>query len=117
MLSLHATKVFGVGEGGLVLCRNAELIQRCGQVMNFGFLGSREAQVAGFNGKLSEYHAAIGLAALDPWPGCGGFLATAAAYRRAVKRRGRPTRSSPKPNGRRTMCSIGRRRRRPRPRQ
>jgi dTDP-4-amino-4,6-dideoxygalactose transaminase len=89
MLSLHATKVFGVGEGGLVLCRNVELVQRCGQVMNFGFLGSREAQVAGFNGKLSEYHAAIGLAALDLWPGNrAGFLATAAAYRRAAQRRG-----------------------------
>jgi len=89
MLSLHATKVFGVGEGGLILCRDAELILRCGRALNFGFLDSREALVAGFNGKMSEYHAAIGLAALDAWPQTrAGFLAAARAYRLAAHRSG-----------------------------
>jgi dTDP-4-amino-4,6-dideoxygalactose transaminase len=89
MLSLHATKAFGVGEGGLILCRDAELILRCGRALNFGFLDSREALVAGFNGKMSEYHAAVGLAALDAWPQTrAGFLATAQAYRRAAQRSG-----------------------------
>jgi dTDP-4-amino-4,6-dideoxygalactose transaminase len=89
MVSLHATKVFGVGEGGIILCRDAELVQRCGRAMNFGFLGSREAFLAGFNGKMSEYHAAVGLAALDAWPRTrAGFLATAEAYRRAAQRSG-----------------------------
>ncbi len=89
MLSLHATKVFGVGEGGLILCRDAELLLRCGRALNFGFLDSREALVAGFNGKMSEYHAAVGLAALDAWPQTrAGFLSTAQAYRRAAQRWG-----------------------------
>lgn len=88
MLSLHATKVFGIGEGGLVLCRDGELVRRCTRALNFGFLGDREARVAGFNGKLSEYHAAVGLAALDAWPETrAGFLAVAASYRRAAQRR------------------------------
>ena len=89
MLSLHATKAFGVGEGGLILCRDAELILRCGRALNFGFLDSREALVAGFNGKMSEYHAAVGLAALDAWPQTrAGFLAAAQAYRSAAQRSG-----------------------------
>jgi dTDP-4-amino-4,6-dideoxygalactose transaminase len=89
ILSLHATKVFGVGEGGLILCRDGDVIRRCGRALNFGFLDSREATVLGFNGKMSEYHAAIGLASLDGWPRTrAAFLATADAYRRAAKRVG-----------------------------
>jgi dTDP-4-amino-4,6-dideoxygalactose transaminase len=89
ILSLHATKVFGVGEGGLILCRDGELVRGCGRAMNFGFLDSREATVAGFNGKMSEYHAAVGLAALDAWPSTrAGFIATAQTYRQAAERAG-----------------------------
>jgi dTDP-4-amino-4,6-dideoxygalactose transaminase len=85
MLSLHATKVFGVGEGGLILCRDAELVRRCRRALNFGFLDSREATVSGFNGKMSEYHAAVGLASLDSWPSTrAGFLAAAETYRQAA---------------------------------
>lgn len=67
-LSLHATKVLGVGEGGLVLSRDAALIARVKQLSNFGFNATREAKVAAINAKLSEYAAAVGLAALDSWP-------------------------------------------------
>jgi dTDP-4-amino-4,6-dideoxygalactose transaminase len=89
ILSLHATKVFGVGEGGLILCRDAQLVQRCGRALNFGFLDSGDAAVSGFNGKMSEYHAAVGLASLDGWPRTrAAFLATADAYRRAAARAG-----------------------------
>jgi dTDP-4-amino-4,6-dideoxygalactose transaminase len=89
ILSLHATKVFGAGEGGLILCRNRELVWRCAGVVNFGFLGSREALVSGFNGKMSEYHAAVGLAELDTWPSKrAGYLAVAETYRRAAERHG-----------------------------
>ena len=35
--------------------------------LNFGFYGERVATVAGFNGKLSDYAAAVGLAAFDAW--------------------------------------------------
>ncbi|MFH5925888.1 DegT/DnrJ/EryC1/StrS family aminotransferase [Roseomonas xinghualingensis] len=68
IVSLHATKVFGIGEGGAVLSRDAEWLERLRRLSNFGFLGSREAVLAGTNAKLSEYAAAVGLAALDAWP-------------------------------------------------
>jgi dTDP-4-amino-4,6-dideoxygalactose transaminase len=68
MISLHATKVFGIGEGGLVLARSEPTIHRIRQVANFGIWGSRDDQVLGYNGKVSEYHAAVGLAAYDVWP-------------------------------------------------
>jgi dTDP-4-amino-4,6-dideoxygalactose transaminase len=68
VFSFHATKSFGIGEGGCVVSTDNDLAQRIQQVTNFGFLDSRESQVTGFNGKLSEYHAAVGLARLDSWP-------------------------------------------------
>ncbi|MBP0445466.1 aminotransferase class I/II-fold pyridoxal phosphate-dependent enzyme [Roseomonas sp. SSH11] len=68
IVSLHATKAFGIGEGGAVLSQDAEWMERLRRLSNFGFLGSREAMVAGTNAKMSEYTAAIGLAALDAWP-------------------------------------------------
>ena len=68
MISLHATKVFGVGEGGLVISTDDAIIHRLRQVGNFGIWGSPGGQILGYNGKLSEYHAAVGLAALDGWP-------------------------------------------------
>lgn len=67
MISLHATKAFGVGEGGLVLSTDSDIAQRINQICNFGVYGSPEGQILGYNGKLSEYHAAVGLAMLDGW--------------------------------------------------
>src|SRR5262249_48155902 len=60
VFSLHATKVFGVGEGGLILTR-PEHVAALRRVLNFGFERG-EAVVAGLNGKCSEFHAAVGLA-------------------------------------------------------
>ena len=60
LVSLHATKVLGAGEGGFVLCDNRDLVVDIRRRMNFGFRGSREAMVPAFNAKLSEYHAAVG---------------------------------------------------------
>jgi len=67
MVSLHATKVFGIGEGGIVISKDKELIQKIKSVVSFGFHGGREAQLKGMNAKLSEYSAAVGLASLDNW--------------------------------------------------
>ena len=67
IVSLHATKVFGVGEGGAVLCRDMAWLERVRRLSNFGFAGTREALLPGVNGKMSEYAAAVGLAALDTW--------------------------------------------------
>jgi dTDP-4-amino-4,6-dideoxygalactose transaminase len=41
---------------------------RVGRALNFGFHDSRQSIGPSINGKLSEYHAAIGLAGLDGWP-------------------------------------------------
>jgi len=67
MISLHATKTFGIGEGGLLLSPSEDLIANARGYINFGFHGSRQSSQLGVNGKLSEFHAAIGLAALDLW--------------------------------------------------
>lgn len=74
MISLHATKVFGVGEGGLILSRDKELLSRIRSLSSFGFsldpaknADGRAALVPGTNGKFSEYAAAVGLAGLDGW--------------------------------------------------
>jgi dTDP-4-amino-4,6-dideoxygalactose transaminase len=64
-ISLHATKTFSAAEGGAVVWTDAEGLARVKQLCNFGFLGLREVGLPGFNGKLSEYHAAVGLASLD----------------------------------------------------
>ena len=81
VVSLHATEVLGIGEGGLVASGDEDLLQRIGRILNFGFLGSREATVVALNGKLSEYAAAVGLAALAQWPTIrADFLRVGAAY-------------------------------------
>ena len=67
MISLHATKVLGVGEGAIVISKDETFVHRLRQICNFGIWGSPEGQILGYNGKLSEYHAAVGLAALDGW--------------------------------------------------
>lgn len=68
VVSLHATKVLGAGEGAFILCRDTQFLRRCAAITTFGFSGDRHAQMAGMNAKLSEYHAATTLAALDQWP-------------------------------------------------
>jgi dTDP-4-amino-4,6-dideoxygalactose transaminase len=74
VVSLHATKVFGVGEGGVILTRQADFAQEIQKRSNFGFWYSRESKVQSLNGKLSEYTAAVGLAALDSLPKIRGDL-------------------------------------------
>jgi dTDP-4-amino-4,6-dideoxygalactose transaminase len=69
VVSLHATKVLGLGEGGYLATEDAGLAHRVRLATSFGFWGSRDSQVAATNAKLSEYAAAVGLAALDGWPG------------------------------------------------
>lgn len=68
MVSLHATKVLGSGEGGFIAARDQALIDHVRTLTTFGFSGSRLSNVAATNAKLSEYAAAAGLASLDGWP-------------------------------------------------
>ncbi|HEX4197798.1 MAG TPA: DegT/DnrJ/EryC1/StrS family aminotransferase [Caulobacteraceae bacterium] len=68
MVSLHATKALGVGEGGFVVSEDDSLIATIRELTTFGFRGSRESRRVATNAKLSEYAAAVGLASLDGWP-------------------------------------------------
>lgn len=65
MYSLHATKVFGCGEGGFAVCGNIDDANEIRKHINFGFSGKRVSEIASVNGKMSEIHAAYALAALD----------------------------------------------------
>ncbi|ANB59868.1 aminotransferase class I/II-fold pyridoxal phosphate-dependent enzyme [Anoxybacteroides amylolyticum] len=65
VFSFHATKSFGIGEGGLIYSYDQELVKNIRIAANFGYYGKRESIAFGLNGKMSEYFAAIGLATLD----------------------------------------------------
>lgn len=68
VISLHATKALGAGEGGVLAAEDVDLTARARRICSFGFDGLAIASRAGFNGKMSEYTAAVALAALDAWP-------------------------------------------------
>lgn len=81
MVSLHATKSLGCGEGGVLLCRDAAFVDEARQRANFGLAADRTAHRRGRNAKMSEYAAAVGLAAMDAWPDRrAAALEMAAAY-------------------------------------
>jgi dTDP-4-amino-4,6-dideoxygalactose transaminase len=85
VVSLHATKVIGVGEGGFVISKDDKIIQGIRARSNFGFLGGRTSVAISTNAKLSEYHAAVGHAALDEWAVARAeWLGVAAAYRKML---------------------------------
>lgn len=69
MLSMHATKIFGIGEGGLLVSTNHNFIKKAKQYANFGFVpGNRISETQGINARLNEISAAMGLVALEQWP-------------------------------------------------
>jgi dTDP-4-amino-4,6-dideoxygalactose transaminase len=68
IISLHATKAFGIGEGAVVVSRDPARVAAVRSYANFGFDGSRDSMVPGINAKITEYAAAVGLAALVEWP-------------------------------------------------
>lgn len=66
-ISFHATKSLATAEGGCVASISVSLAAEVTQALNFGFHGTPESRAPGINGKMSEYHAAVGLAELDGW--------------------------------------------------
>lgn len=62
-LSLHGTKLLSTAEGGAVVVRDAAQAQALARLRNFGLEGGRMTG-PGINGKMSELHAAFGLAVL-----------------------------------------------------
>jgi dTDP-4-amino-4,6-dideoxygalactose transaminase len=98
-LSLHATKAFATGEGGAVICTDPELLQRSREALNFGFRVGRSCGTMGTNGKMSEYHAAVGLAELDSWAEKrAAFARVADTYRKEAERWGIGSRVITAPN-------------------
>lgn len=66
VFSLHTTKPLSTGEGGVVAAASADFAEAIRCRSNFGFRAGESLSV-GTNAKLSEYHAAVGLAALSLW--------------------------------------------------
>ncbi|PRY64258.1 dTDP-4-amino-4,6-dideoxygalactose transaminase [Vreelandella songnenensis] len=64
-LSFHATKLFHTGEGGAIIFKRKEDLERAKKMINFGITGPETIEELGINAKLSELHAAIGLSVLD----------------------------------------------------
>lgn len=64
VLSFHATKVFNTFEGGAIICKDATMKTKIEQFKNFGIIDEIHIEQTGMNGKMSESHAALGLAIL-----------------------------------------------------
>lgn len=67
VVSLHATKLLGAGEGAFIITNDAAWAQRFRSWTNFGMDEDRISKSLGTNAKLSEYSAAVALASLDLW--------------------------------------------------
>lgn len=65
MYSFHATKTFHTVEGGALAFGDAALKPRLERLKNFGIRDEERVDAVGFNGKLNELQAAVGLAVLD----------------------------------------------------
>lgn len=59
--SLHATKLFHSGEGGLIITKDSKLLKNISYIRNFGHSSPETFHNLGINGKNSELHAAMGL--------------------------------------------------------
>lgn len=80
MVSLHATKIFGIGEGGILLTTSKDIASHIRNIINFGFENDRLSHRVAINAKPSEYNAAVGMAVLDQWKEIRAAWATVQAY-------------------------------------
>lgn len=62
--SLHATKLLNTGEGGGCITTDDALAKKLERIRFFGHNDAKEIVEDGFNGKMTEIHAALGLANL-----------------------------------------------------
>jgi len=65
VFSFHATKLFHTFEGGAVTTQDDSLADRLRKFRNFGFTEYDQVDCIGTNAKMSEVHAAMGLANLE----------------------------------------------------
>lgn len=64
-LSFHATKLFHTGEGGAIIFKRKEDLERAKKMINFGIAGPESIDELGINAKMNELQAAMGLCVLD----------------------------------------------------
>ena len=64
-LSFHATKLFHCIEGGAIIFKDREVLERARSMINFGFDQSGAISEIGINAKMNEFQAAMGLCVLD----------------------------------------------------
>lgn len=61
VFSLSVTKSLVTVEGGLVSSRDPELLRKVRYMRNYGVVADYNAHLPGLNGKMSEFHAIVGL--------------------------------------------------------
>jgi dTDP-4-amino-4,6-dideoxygalactose transaminase len=61
VFSLSVTKTLVSVEGGIVSSQNPEVVHRIRRMRNYGIESNYDAQWPGMNGKMSEFHAIVGL--------------------------------------------------------
>lgn len=61
-MSFHATKLFNSGEGGACLATDDDLFERLRRLRFFGYDSTKDIVDEGCNGKMTELHAALGVA-------------------------------------------------------
>lgn len=64
-LSFHATKVFHTIEGGAIVFKRKEDLEKARKLINFGITGPETIEELGINAKMNEFQAAMGLCVLD----------------------------------------------------
>lgn len=64
-LSFHATKLFHTVEGGAIVFKRKEDLERARKMINFGITGPETIEEIGINAKMNEFQAAMGLCVLD----------------------------------------------------
>ncbi|WP_417533267.1 DegT/DnrJ/EryC1/StrS family aminotransferase [Marinobacterium stanieri] len=64
-LSFHATKLFHTIEGGAIVFKRNEDLERAKKLINFGITGPESIEELGINAKMNEFQAAMGLCVLD----------------------------------------------------
>ncbi len=65
IFSFHATKPFGIGEGGLLTTKDHKLAEAFERLKNFGFDDHKDIVEFGMNAKITELDCAIGLRVLE----------------------------------------------------
>ena len=65
VFSLSPTKVLVAGEGGLITTNDDLLAERCRMGRDYGHPGDYDCRFIGLNGRMSEFHAAVGLGSFE----------------------------------------------------